>query len=206
MLSNLRQPFICLTSQVICLFMLLLASVATAQSSHTNEQNAFWASLEALCGQAFAGELSAYDADSDAGWIGQPMKIHFRECSPNEIKVPLVVGDNRSRTWVITRSDDGLALKHDHRHEDGSEDVVTWYGGKTTDGGRAWRQAFAVDDYSKALFFAEGLDVSAQNIWYMEVHPAETFAYGLTRPNRHFRAEFDLTHAIEPPPAPWGAQ
>ena len=206
MLSNLRQCAILNASQAMCAFTLLLASAATAQTSHPDEQDAFWASLETLCGQAFAGELSVYDPESDAGWIGQPMQIHFRECSPNEIKVPLVVGDNRSRTWVITRSDHGLALKHDHRHEDGSEDVVTWYGGKTTDAGRTWRQAFAVDDYSKSLFFAEGLDVSAQNIWYMEVHPGKTFAYGLTRPNRHFRAEFDLTEAIEPPPAPWGAQ
>lgn len=190
----------------MCVLMLVAVSVASAESSPPKKQDAFWLSLEALCGQAFAGELTVYDPQSDDGWIGQPMTIHFRECSPDQIKVPLVVGDNRSRTWVITRSNDGLSLKHDHRHEDGSEDKVTWYGGKTTDDGRTWRQAFAVDDYSKALFYAEGLDVSAQNIWYMEVHSGEKFAYGLTRPNRHFRAEFDLTRTIDPPPAPWGAE
>ena len=32
---------------------------------------------------------------------------------------------NRSRTWVISRNAAGLRLKHDHRHEDGSEDKLT---------------------------------------------------------------------------------
>ncbi len=200
------QASISFFSLVICLWALSFGGLAYAQSTATFEQARFWSSLEALCGKAFGGELTTYDPESDGGWLGKPMTIHFRECSPNEIKVPLVVGDDRSRTWVISRTVQGLFLKHDHRHEDGSEDAVSWYGGRTTDTGRHWRQAFAVDDYSRALFYSQGLDVSADNIWYMEIHADETFAYGLTRPNRHFRAEFDLSKAIEPPPAPWGAQ
>lgn len=206
MSTSTSQRFNSIPSVLACLVCLMGGSVASAQSSSAPEQASFWASLEALCGQAFGGELTTYDPESDTGWIGQAMTIHFRECSANEIKVPLMVGDDRSRTWVITRTEHGLFLKHDHRHEDGSEDSVTWYGGRTTDAGRAWRQSFAVDDYSRALFYSEGLDVSAHNIWYMEVHGKEKFAYGLTRPNRHFRAEFDLTQAVEPPPAPWGAE
>ncbi|HEY7906992.1 MAG TPA: hypothetical protein VIC53_08740 [Wenzhouxiangella sp.] len=188
----------------LLVLLLVSAGAVASQTRLSGEQDHFWSSLQALCGQAFGGTLSDYDAEADSGWLGQSMTIHFRECTDNEIKVPLTVGENRSRTWVITRSATGLILKHDHRHEDGSEDAVTWYGGRTTDAGRHWRQSFAVDDYSRALFYAEGLDVSASNIWYMEVHADKTFAYGLTRPNRHFRAEFDLTQAVEPPPAPWG--
>jgi hypothetical protein len=55
--------------------------------------------------------------------------MHVRTCSENALRIPFHVGDDHSRTWVITRTENGLRLKHDHRHEDGSEDAVTQYGG-----------------------------------------------------------------------------
>lgn len=130
--------------------------------------------------------------------------MHVRECSENEIRIPLHVGENRSRTWVVTRADGRLSLKHDHRHEDGVEDEVSWYGGHTTDPGRAWRQTFPADDYSKALFLANGLEASVENFWSMEIHPEDRFVYEMVRSRRLFRAEFDLTRPVQPPPAPWG--
>lgn len=192
-------------SWAICVLGLWLTVCVTSAQAQT-PQDAFWAELNSLCGRAFQGELTVYDEASDGGWIGQPMTIHARECQDAEIRVSLNVGPNRSRTWVFQRQADALVLKHDHRHEDGSEDVLTWYGGKTRDQGRATRQAFVVDGYSQALFYAQGLHVSASNIWYVEIEPGQRFAYGLTRPNRHFRAEFDLTKSIDLPPAPWGAK
>lgn len=183
---------------------LLLFAGHAAAIQPDDPQQVFWDGLTALCGKAFAGELVNYDETMDAGWLSQDMVIHVRECSESEIKIPLFVGEDRSRTWVLTRIEDGLRLKHDHRHEDGSEDTVTWYGGRTTDPGRAWRQTFPVDDYSKALFLTTDLEVSITNLWSMEVHPGDRFAYELTREGRHLRAEFDLSETVEPPPAPWG--
>jgi hypothetical protein len=107
---------------------------------------------------------------------------------------------------VITRTESGLRLKHDHRHEDGSEDAVTQYGGDTVDPGTAERQEFPADDFSKTLFRENGIPQSVENVWAMEVRPGELFAYELRRPNRHFRVEFDLTRTVEAPPPPWGAQ
>lgn len=177
---------------------------AVAQSGlHQDAQRDFWDELSQLCGQAFAGGMAVYDPAEDADWVDQPMTIHVRECSDDQIQIPLVVGDDRSRTWVVTKLANGLELKHVHRHADGSLDTVSWYGGQTTDKGTASRQAFAADAYSQSLFFAEGLDVSVANIWYLTVEAGQ-LAYGLTRPNRHFRAEFDLTKPVEAPPPPWG--
>jgi hypothetical protein len=182
-----------------------LFSLLLFQPAQASEQDEFWTALTALCGQAFAGEMTGFSRPSDNGWLDREVIIHIRECSDHEIRIPLHVGENRSRTWVLTRIDDGgLRLKHDHRHEDGSEDEVTWYGGHTTDPGRTWRQTFPVDDYSKALFLSNGLDVSVGNFWSMEVHGNEKFAYELVRAGRLFRAEFDLTRPVEAPPAPWG--
>lgn len=182
----------------------LLVATAAADIDQNDPQAGFWQGLHALCGQAFEGRLVSYDENLDAGWLPERMVIHVRRCTDSRVEIPLFVGDDRSRTWVLTLEPGLIRLKHDHRHEDGSEDVVTWYGGHTSDPGRVWRQTFPVDDYSKALFLTNGLEGSVENFWYMEVVPDQHFAYGLTRPGRHLRAEFDLTRAVEAPPAPWG--
>lgn len=187
---------------LIVLSLLLGSSSAVAGDS---PQDQFWSALSALCGQAFAGQMTGFARPGDDGWLDREVVMHVRECSANEIRIPLHVGSNRSRTWIVTRSGDRFRLKHDHRHEDGSEETVTWYGGHTTDPGRSWRQTFPVDDYSRALFLGNGLEASVGNFWSMEVRGSDNlFAYELVRAGRLFRAEFDLSEAVDPPPAPWG--
>ena len=167
----------------------------------------WWDQLAALCGNAYAGELVSND-EADADLAGEPMVMHVRRCEENRLEVPFHIGENRSRTWVLTRpesgAETGLHLQHDHRHEDGSEDVVTLYGGVTEEPGSETVQLFPVDDYSIQLFEREGLSASVVNVWSMELIPGERFSYILRRPNRHFQVDFDLSETIDPPPAPWG--
>lgn len=167
-------------------------------------QDAFFEQLSTLCGQAFAGELVSTD-EADADFAGLDMVMHVRECSDTEIRIPFFVGDDRSRTWVITRTDDGLRLKHDHRHEDGSKDDVTEYGGDTAVKGSATSQAFPADEFTKTMFIAQDIPASTANTWSVDVD-ADMFAYQMARPNRLFRVEFDLSKPVDVPPAPWGAE
>ncbi len=160
--------------------------------------------LAALCGKAFAGRIVSPAAAADASFAGQRLVMHVRECSPTTIRIPFHVGDDHSRTWVITRTASGLRLKHDHRHRDGSEDKVTQYGGDSTTPPTATRQLFPADAFTKALLVREGNVAGAANVWAIEVDPGRTFAYELRRPNRFFRVEFDLTRPVAPPPPPWG--
>lgn len=190
-------------AKIATLFACICLAVPVLADDH-RAQDTFWDNLSALCGNAYAGEMTGFSRPSDEGWLDREVIMHVRECSDEKILIPLHVGENRSRTWVVTRTEGGFRLKHDHRHEDGSEDTVTWYGGHTTDPGRSWRQTFPVDDYSKALFLANDLEVSVGNFWSMEVHAGEMFAYELVRQGRLFRAEFDLTETVPAPPAPWG--
>lgn len=186
---------------------LALAGCATHAPPTPVPADAFFERLTALCGQAFAGRVVA-DTPAPTGddpFAGKPLVMHVRDCSGDEIRIPFHVGDDRSRTWVITRTAGGLRLKHDHRHQDGSADAVTMYGGDTTTAGSAQRQEFPVDAESKAMFLREGRAVSITNVWAMEVEPGRHFVYELSRPQRLFRVEFDLGQAIAPPPAPWGA-
>lgn len=177
----------------------LLTNCAEAPA---DPQEAFFDALSAHCGQAFAGELVSDDA-ADDDLRGKPMVMHVRECTETELRIPFHVGEDRSRTWVLTKGGGAITLKHDHRHEDGEEDVLTQYGGTTDTKGSAARQQFPVDQYSIDLFNRENIPASTVNVWAMDVVSNEMFAYELSRPNRFFRVEFDLTTPVETPPAPW---
>jgi hypothetical protein len=169
--------------------------------------DAFMARLAQHCGQAFAGRIVANQPPPETAdpFEGKALVMHVRECNEGELKVPFHVGDDHSRTWVITRTDSGLRLKHDHRHEDGTDDAVTMYGGDTATPGTAQRQEFPVDAESIAMFEREGLTASVNNTWAMEIEPGSRFLYELARPTgRLFQVEFDLTTPVDAPPTPWG--
>ena len=180
---------------------------ATASSA---APDAFLSALSSLCGKAYAGRIVANEPAAVPGappdpFEGKALVMHVRECAPGEIRVPFHVGDDHSRTWVISRTDSGLRLKHDHRHEDGSPDVLTMYGGDTTAPGTATRQEFPVDAESKVLFERQGLVASMSNVWAIEIEPGRSYVYELARPGRLFRVEFDLAKPVALPPPPWGS-
>lgn len=181
----------------------IIFGIGACQSkAELSAQDVFFEDIKSHCGNAYAGKLVSKD-EADTDFVGKKMIMHVRECSDTELRIPFHVEDDHSRTWVITKTDAGLRLKHDHRHEDGSEDAVTQYGGDTIYDGAKSRQVFPVDQFSIDMFLKEGLDVSIVNVWAVEINNA-TFAYELSRPNRHFRVEFDVTKPVETPPAPWG--
>lgn len=167
----------------------------------------FLAAIAGHCGNAYAGRIVANEpppASADP-FDGKALVMHVRECGDGELRIPFHVGDDHSRTWILTRTADGLRLKHDHRHADGSPDAVTMYGGDTRSPGTAQRQEFPVDAASIASFEANDLAASVTNVWAMEIEPGQRFVYELARPGRLFRVEFDLTTPVAEPPAPWGA-
>jgi hypothetical protein len=182
-----------------------VASSCADATSRAEPPDAFMAAIRQHCGSAFAGRIVANDPPpANDAFAGQTLVMHVRECGDQEIRIPFHVGDDRSRTWVLTRTSDGLRLKHDHRHEDGSPDVLTMYGGDTTAAGTTLRQEFPVDAESKALFERQNAAVSMTNTWAMEVEPGRRFRYELARPGRIFQVDFDLSAPIATPPPPWG--
>lgn len=166
----------------------------------------FLAAIAAECGRAFEGRITDDEpAMPDGPFVGQRLVMHVRECRPGAIRIPFHVGEDRSRTWVLTRTKDGIHLAHDHRHADGTPDGLTMYGGRTLDAGSDTVQRFAADAYTVSLFEREGRQVSIPNVWTLEFHPGSHAVYELARPGRLFRVRFDLTRPVDPPPAPWGA-
>ena len=165
-------------------------------------QQEFWSSLQALCGRAFSGRLVEGNA-SDSAFRTAQLRMHVRSCSPEEIRIPFHLGENRSRTWVITPTATGLRLKHDHRHADGTADPITQYGGDTQNPGTRTKQDFFADSLTAAL-----IPAARTNVWTVEVIPGDRFVYALRREgtDRRFRVEFDLKAPIPAPPPPWGSE
>lgn len=197
------KPVFCLLAML-----LLMACRSPADIAQRHPADAFLARIAAHCGKAYAGRVVANQpkpATPDA-FEDKPLVMHVRGCDEpsRRIEIPFHVGDDRSRTWILTRTGTGLRLKHDHRREDGSADDMTMYGGNSKTAGSAEWQEFPVDAESITLFEQGGLNASVQNVWAMEIHP-QTFVYELSRPNgRKFKVEFDLTRQVDLPPTPWG--
>lgn len=158
----------------------------------------FLDALRKHCGKAYEGRV-VNPQPSDSAFASQRLVMHVRGCG-DTLRVPFHVGGDRSRTWVFTRTSDGLRLKHDHRHEDGSEDRVTQYGGDSRAGSTAMRMEFPADSFTAAL-----LPAARTNVWTIELSDTQ-FVYQLRREgsDRRFRVEFDLTRPVPAPPAPWG--
>ncbi|WP_076919592.1 hypothetical protein [Pseudoalteromonas sp. SK18] len=186
---------------------LMLASTAAiarpAPLVSIPSHDGFFDNIAAHCGKAFEGKVTVDNATGPSSFADKKLVMHVRKCNERELQVPFHVGDDASRTWIITKTGSGLSLKHDHRHKDGSDDVSTMYGGHTLDAGFTNMQSFPADQYSKELFVSQGIPQSVGNTWQMYIYP-EQFTYRLIRQGREFRVDFDLTKPITPPAAPWG--
>lgn len=180
---------------------MVMAIAGCSRAPAPKPVDAFWTRLTALCDGAFAGTVVEAPA-GDTAFTGRELVMHVRSCGPSEIRIPFHVGDDRSRTWVFTRTAAGVRLKHDHRHQDGAADSVTQYGGDARLPGDAGRIEFPADSFTAAL-----IPRAATNVWTVEVMSDSLFAYALRREgtDRRYRIEFDLTKTVAAPPPPWGA-
>lgn len=191
---------------LVASMLVVASSVAAARPAplvSIPSHDGFFDNIAAHCGKAYEGKVSVDNAAGPSSFAGKKLVMHVRRCNERELQVPFHVGDDASRTWIITKTGSGLSLKHDHRHKDGSDDKSTMYGGHTLDAGFANAQSFPADQYSKELFVSQGIPQSMGNTWQMYIYPKQ-FTYRLVREGREFRVDFDLTKPITPPSAPWG--
>jgi hypothetical protein len=165
------------------------------------EQEAFWAALTEHCGNAYRGRVSDVTEYYREGVEGREAVIHFLDCAEDRLHIPFHLDDNRSRNWVLTRAAGTLRLKHDHRHEDGTEEEISQYGGDAPVPGLPTRQIFWADAHTARI-----LPQRWDNFWFLDFVDEETLHYGVHWPTagHSVRFEFDLSTPVEAPPAPWG--
>lgn len=160
----------------------------------------FWNQLKKHCGKSYEGEIIAGAKEGD-GFTGERLVMHVRQCGERVIKIPFHVGDNHSRTWVLTlQNDNRLQLKHDHRNEDGSEEEITQYGGISANTGLGDIQTFPADQHT-----ADMIPRATNNVWWFTIDDASiTYNLKVTGSDRYFAVKFDLSKEVDTPPTPWG--
>jgi len=177
---------------ILILSVILLAGCSASEIVSQSAQKTFTNMLAAHCGKSFSGQ-TIFPSDGTDPFAGKALVMQIQSCNDTEIRIPFSVGKDRSRTWVLTKTAKGLQLKHDHRHEDGTPDKITMYGGVSTQANDALEQRFPADTYT-----AELLPAAATNEWTMAISPdGKTFSYILKRDGKlRYQADFDFTKPL----------
>lgn len=183
------------------ILLIFLVSIAAGHLSAQTKPGSiqFWDKLKVHCGNAYEGTITE-GADNPA-FKDKKLIMHIKSCEQDRIRIPFFVGEDKSRTWVLKYGNQRILLKHDHRHEDGSEDKVTQYGGWTTNDGLPEIQIFPADQETAVL-----IPLAATNVWWISINN-EFFTYNLKRigTDRLFTVKFDLSKPLpEKPASPWG--
>ena len=162
--------------KAITIIIMLAMISACAKKPAPTVQQSFFNNLKSLCGQVFEG-ASTYPDDPAHDFAGKLLVADFSGCEDQQVRVKFVVGEDRSRTWVVTESAQGLLLKHDHRHADGTPDEITNYGGWANQEGTVWRQHFVADKETADL-----IPAAATNVWMLQYEPvSKVLTYDLKR-------------------------
>ncbi|EOZ95928.1 hypothetical protein A33Q_2521 [Indibacter alkaliphilus LW1] len=182
--------------KIFTLLFALISYCGMAQEKPGNQ--IFWDNLKKHCGKAYAGEIMT-PSENDP-FTGKKLIMHVVDCGEDFIHIPFFVGDDKSRTWVLTMQDGRIKLKHDHRHEDGSEDEVTQYGGTASNTGLEKIQFFPADQETTDL-----IPYASSNVWWITLDE-DSFTYNLRRigSERYFSVKFDLSTEVKSPGPAWG--
>jgi hypothetical protein len=181
----------------LCLAALLLLVCVRAGGARDggggDSERAFFDNLKKLCGQKFGGTTVFPENEPNHPLAGKRLVMHVEICREGEIRIPLHAGEDRSRTWVLRMTAEGLLFKHDHRHADGTPDEVTDYGGRARRGGTPGEQHFPADAHTRKL-----IPEAATNVWTLRLDAgARQFVYYLERNGRpRYRAVFDLSRPL----------
>ena len=160
---------------------------------HSTAQRAFLKNISIHCGQTYEGVV-VFPAEPAAPFKDARLLMLVQQCGPTEWRIPFWVGEDKSRTWVLTPTGEGLLFKHDHRHEDGTPDAVTNYGGLADALGSARQQNFPADAFTAGL-----IPAAATNVWRLRLSDdGKIFSYILERDGKpRFQADFDLSKPVK---------
>ncbi len=168
---------------IVCLIFLSCGCMAQGDS-------AFFRELQSKKGKTFYGKaIYMPDTIMPNDFWGKKLKFTVTE-KDGELRMPFVVGEKKTRTWILRKIGGSLELKHDHRHDDGKPDSISNYGGPSDpEIGTELLQYFPADTFTAKL-----IPAAAGNRWILQFSPdKKRFYYILERDNvLRFKAEFKL--------------
>lgn len=151
----------------------------------------FWGRLETICSQAFAGSVSEGRAEEGLP-TGTPLILHVLDCAPNEIRIAVQAGADRSRTWILDRTSTAIGMRQVVHRQDGRLEASGGFAGATGEEGTPALQRFAGGDRH----------------WSLEVVPGQLATFTMRRTGQEgtMTMTFQLDRQLVLPPPPWGTE
>jgi len=170
----------------------MVVRVEALEAAVYETQKAFLDNLASLCGNSFRGK-ETFMAPGRESWAHRDFVMHVTLCEDDRVHIPFHLDEDRSRTWMFFFEERGLRFRHDHRHEDGSPEDLTLYGGYADGHGTEFFQKFPADEYTVDL-----LEDDRGREWRVILaEDMSTFTYQLLYHGEVvFAAEFDLTSPL----------
>ena len=165
-----------------------------------SDQDIFFDSIRAHCGNAFSGSVE--DSSNSTAYNGRKFVLHIRDCSDSQIKMPLHIDDNSSRILVLSKTDGGIQLQHDHRHADGSSEALTLYGGDSSADSTDKVTHFPESAESIAITKAHAPTRTYPSVWSI-ILGADDITYQVVRPGRTIKSKFKFADQVDHPPMAW---
>lgn len=181
---------------IVLATVLLFTLTSFAQKAPTNPEK-FLTSLSTHCGKAYKGQVVSPNVPAD--FKDKELLMRVISCKADEVKISFFVGEDLSRTWIYTLVDGKVKLKHDHRHQDGTPDDITMYGGTATNTGFADMQFFPSDQQTVDM-----MSSIAGNVWWVTIND-NIYTYNLKRVDKtsFFSVSFDLSTPVATDKMPW---
>lgn len=173
---------------------ILAFSLTAAACGSADHQTAFLGNYAEYCGFAYRGESTLVELGEDHPLEGADLLMILQHCAEDEVRIPFHVDEDRSRTWIVRRVDDGhLHLSHDHRYPDGTEYDANLYGGYSDGEGDSLTVHFPADERTIAERPAREI-----NRWSKSFdHANEQYFYRLyLRDTLRYEARFDLSNPL----------
>lgn len=171
----------------------MIRKAEVLESSLPQAERDFLKNMADLCGNSFRGK-ETFSAPGRESWRDKDFLIHITVCDEDKVHIPFHIDQDRSRTWMFLAEENGLRFRHDHRHEDGTPEDLTMYGGYADGTGTGFIQRFPADKYTRDL-----LNDTIGREWRVVLaEDMSTLTYELHYSGRlMFAAGFDLTSPIE---------
>jgi hypothetical protein len=182
------------TLKIVCTLSLILVISISCSDNTEHHQQQFLANYSDFCGYAYKGSTHFVDLASGDIFEDAELTMIVNCENENEVRLPFIVDEDSSRTWIVQQTARGLHLSHDHRYPDGTEHDNNFYGGYGDSEGSSTLQYFPADQRT-----IEDRPARSANRWAKEFDLNNQVYYYRLYLNDELRLEarFDLSNAVE---------
>lgn len=138
----------------IFLFFICFAVWGCKPAIIPSHSESFLENFHHFCKKEFKGSI-VYPAGNDAPFKGQLIKVKVIHISPNEIQLPITIGNKIYRILHLKKDANGVWLQHENKKPDGTQAEISLYGGKAINSDKPFLMVFQADAYTKALLGSE---------------------------------------------------